>query len=190
MNNTNKATLAPEDRKTFFRLFLPLLDYTNQAFEVSELLDEQLRRGCPSHQELKMVADVLWENPDIIDEYIEAVRNQFGLEEADRHLLEGWRKPVTGNFVLERHLSKGSVFIEAETEKVYLVKGLSDPWSEMLKNLAPPILMRTTLIPFRDIIISDGLIALENIRFGAGYRESFKEIYLTAKQSGKIITSL
>ena len=34
MSNTNKATLSPEDRKTFFRLFIPLLDFTNQKYDI------------------------------------------------------------------------------------------------------------------------------------------------------------
>ena len=190
MNNTSKATLSTEDRKTFFRLFMPLIDYTNQVFGVSELLNKQLRYGRPSHHELKMVADVIWENTNIIDEYIVAVEKQCDFEEADRRLLESWRNPVPGHFVLERHLTKGSIFINSETEFVYLVKGISDPWGVMLKDLTTPILLRTTLIPFRNSIISDGLIILENVCLGAGYRNSFKDIYMNAKRSNRIITSL
>ena len=173
MNNTSKATLSTEDRKTFFRLFMPLIDYTNQVFGVSELLNKQLRYGRPSHHELKIVA----------------VEKQCDFEEADRRLLESWRNPVPGHFVLERHLTKGSIFINSETEFVYLVKGISDPWGVMLKDLTTPILLRTTLIPFRNSIISDGLIILENVCLGAGYRNSFKDIYMNAKRSSRIITS-
>ena len=193
MKNINKATLSPEDRKTFFRLFIPLLDFTNQKYEINEYLSEDLRMGRPDTQELKEVADVLWENPETIDEYIEATEKQFGLEEADRRLLEGWRYPVSGRFILERHLSKGSIFIDAEnteTMKVYLVKGLTEPWSEMLADFRPPILLRATLIPFGNCIISDGLVYPHNIIFGSGAKSDFKDYYMHAKQNGKIITSL
>ena len=81
MSNTNKATLSPEDRKTFFRLFIPLLDFTNQKYEINEYLSEDMRRGHPDMQDLKEVADVLWANLETIDEYIEATEKQFGLEE-------------------------------------------------------------------------------------------------------------
>ena len=192
MKNINKATLSPEDRKTFFRLFIPLLDFTNQKYEINEYLSEDLRMGRPDTQELKEVADVLWENPETIDEYIEATEKQFGLEEADRRLLEGWRYPVSGRFILERHLSKGSIFIDAEnteTMKVYLVKGLTEPWSEMLADFRPPILLRATLIPFGNCIISDGLVYPHNIIFGSGAKSDFKDLYMNAKQNGKIITS-
>ena len=193
MKNINKATLSLEDRKTFFRLFIPLLDFTNQKYEINEYLSEDLRMGRPDTQELKEVADVLWANPETIDEYIEATEKQFGLEEDDRRLLEGWRHPVSGRFILERHLSKGSIFIDAEnaeTMKVYLVKGLTEPWSEMLADFRPPILLRATLIPFGNCIISDGLIYPHNIIFSSGAKSDFKDYYMHAKQNGKIITSL
>ena len=174
MSNTNKATLSLEERKTFFRLFIPLLDFTNQKYEINEYLSEDLRMGNPDTQDLKEVADVL-------------------LDECDRRLLESWRHPITGRFILERHLAKGSVFIDtedAETMKVYLVKGLTEPWSEMLADFSPPILLKATLIPFGNCIISDGLVYPHNIIFSSGARSDFKDFYMNAKQSGKIITSL
>ena len=192
MSNTNKATLSPEDRKTFFRLFIPLLDFTNQKYEISECLIDDLRMGCPDKEDLKEVADVLWANTEAIDEYIEATEKQFGLEEQDRRLLESWRLPVSGRFILERHLSKGSVFIDAEnteTMKVYLVKGLTEPWSDMLADFRPPILLQATLIPFGNCIISDGLVYPHNIIIGSGAKSDFKDFYINAKQNGKIITS-
>ena len=88
MSNTNKATLSLEERKTFFRLFIPLLDFTNQKYEINEYLSEDLRMGNPDTQDLKEVADVLWANLETIDEYIEATEEQFGLDECDRRLLE------------------------------------------------------------------------------------------------------
>lgn len=190
MRNINKATLSPEDRKTFFRLFIPLLDFTNQKYEINEYLSEDLRMGHPDTQDLKEVADVLWANTETIDEYIEATEEQFGLEKDDRRLLESWRHPVSGRFILERHLSKGSVFIDTETMKVYLVKWLTEPWSEMLSYFRPPILLHANLIPFGNCIISDGLVYPQNIIFGTGARNDFKEFYMNAKQSGRIITSL
>ena len=183
-------TLSPEDRKTFFRLFLPLLDFTNQTFKISEELDEQLRMGCPDICELKVLADVLWKNTEIIDEYVKALQEKDKLSVEDVDLLKSWRHPVSGRFLLERHHSQGSVFIDTNTSEVYLVKGITDPWSVMLKQNPLPILMQATLIPFCDCIISDGLVAVENVSFGFGSRSDFRECYLNAKQTGRIVTSL
>ena len=47
MRKGTGATLSVEARKTFFRPFLPLLDFVNQKYEVSDVLFEQLRIGQP-----------------------------------------------------------------------------------------------------------------------------------------------
>ena len=188
MSNVSKATLSAEDKRTFFRLFIPLLQFTNQKYEINEYLDENLRSGHPYIEDLKEVSDVLWQNTDTIDEFIEA--NEDRLSAVERTLLERWRHPVSGQFIIERHLVKGSIFIESTEANVYLVKGLTDPWSVMFANRTPPILLDTTLIPFRDCIISDGLTMVQNIYFSTEARNNFKDVYMYAKQNGKIISSL
>ena len=190
MRKENGATLSPEESSNFFRLFLPLLQAVNYNYEICDTLEEQFRAGRPSMKDLKEVANALWEDTGILDEYITAVSEQRGLPEEDRLVLEGWKHPVRATFVLERHLSKGSIFINPETERVYLVKGLTQTWGEMFPWVKPPIVLEATLIPFCGCIISDGLVAPLRVSLGPGYRESFKQLYLEAKQSGKIITSL
>ena len=190
MKKENGATLSPEESSTFFRLFIPLLQAVNDYYEISDRLEDQLRAGRPSMKDLKEVATALWEDTGILDEYIQALSEQDGLPEKDRLVLEGWKHPVSGTFILERHLAKGSIFINPETEKVYLVKGLTQKWSEMFPWAKPPIVMEATLIPFCGCIISDGLVAPLRVSLGPGYRESFKQLYLEAKQSGNILTRI
>ena len=91
---------------------------------------------------------------------------------------------ITGSFILERHLANGSVLIREETNEVYLVKGLTQSWQEMLPNLNPPVRLDTTLLPYKDVIVSDGLVKVSNIRYGNYYKDAFKSIYLAAKQNG------
>ena len=139
---------------------------------------------------LRAVAQALWKDTDVLDEYIAAYSEHYGPSDDDLPILEGWKHPVSATFVLERHLSQGSIFINPETEKVYLVKGLTQTWSEMFPRAKPPIVLKATLIPFCGCIISDGLVAPLRVSLGPGYRESFKQLYLEAKQSGRILTSL
>ena len=190
MKKENGATLSSEESSNFFRLFLPLLQTVNCNYEICDTLEEQFRAGRPSMKDLKEVAAALWEDTGILDEYIKAVSEQCGLPEEDRLVLESWKHPVSATFVLERHLSKGSIFINPETGKVYLVKGLTQKWSEMFPWAKPPIVLEATLIPFCGCIISDGLVAPLRVSLGPGYKESFKQLYLEAKQSEKIITNL
>jgi len=54
----------------------------------------------------------------------------------------------------------------------------------------PPILIDTTLIPFKDVIISDGLHMAYTVMIGGNIARSLKDTYMNAKKSGTLYTSL
>ena len=83
-------------------------------------------------------------------------------------------------------MKKGSAFISSSTEDVYLVNGIIDSWNEMLHGVPTPVLLQATLLPFRNVIITDGLVSVSQIRFGRNYSADFKETYMTAKRNGSI----
>ena len=190
MKKESGATLSPEESSDFFRLFIPLLQAVNKAYGITDELEKQLRSGHPNMRLLKEIAQALWEDTGILDEYIAAIEEQEGLSDEDRGILESWKRPVTSTFVLERHLAKGSIFIDPETRTVYLVKGLTDTWAELLPGWKPPILLDATLIPYCGKIISDGLVTSHRVSSGSGYREAYKRLYMEAKQAGSILMTL
>jgi hypothetical protein len=53
-----------------------------------------------------------------------------------------------------------------------------------------PVMLKATFIPFRDVIISDGLVMPYNIISGSGIKRMLKDVYMTAKQNGQIHRSL
>ena len=59
---------------------------------------------------------------------------------------------------------------------------------DMLFGVPTPIIVDAVLFPFKDCIITDGLVIL--VRFGGNYTRSFKEVYMTAKRNGSIIKSI
>lgn len=112
------------------------------------------------------------------------------LSDEHRSIVSGWKKCISGQFMLERHLKKGSVFISADTQEVYMVSGIITSWEEMFFYRPLPILLKATLIPFKDKIISDGLVIPYNVCFGKGYSSDFKDIYMNAKKNKTIHFSL
>lgn len=93
-------------------------------------------------------------------------------------------------FIIERHLKKGSVFIRAEDEEVYLVSGIISSWDEVICGRPLPVVLKAVLIPFKNVIISDGLVVTHNLFFGKNMRSEFKDIYLSAKKNQSIHKSL
>ena len=183
-------TISREDARLFFELFLPLLDFTNKRFNVvqcDEAFEERFEKskGIDIKNALS-VANTLWTNEHLIDEYLK----QATVNDECFELVRCWKNHITGKYILERHLKKGSVFINADNQKVYLVNGLFSTWEEMIQHRKPSVLLTVTLLPWKDVIISDGLVSITNINFGKTYFSDFKEIYLNAKRNRNIIKSL
>ena len=173
--------MKPEDAELFYELFFPLLDYVNENFHVTA---EKVSFTGESidPQDAYEVANFLWKRAWIIDNYL----NETKLPDERREIVQGWKRCIPGTFILERHLKKGSVFISSSTEDVYLVNGIIDSWNEMLHGVPTPVLLQATLLPFRNAIITDGLVSVSQIRFGRNYSADFKETYMTAKHKGSI----
>ena len=102
--------------------------------------------------------------------------------------MEGWSQSKPGKYIMERHLKKGTVFISEDDQTVYMVEGLFSTWEEMMGK--GPVLLDAVLIPFKDMIISDGLVRAYPFHFGRGYSEAFKDIYRKAKEDNTIRFSL
>ncbi len=183
-------TLDEKDANLFFELFMPLLDYVNRKCNVLEndekFEEKYLSSKCINGYNAAKVADTLWQQVTLIDDYLA----QAQLTQENAELVRNWKKQISGKFIVERHLKRGSVFINSYDEQVYLVKGLNSTWQEMLNGNPLPAMICATLLPWRNVIVTDGLVTLEALCFGRGYSSEFKEIYMNAKRSGKLIKNL
>ena len=172
--------LEQSDAKLFYQLWFPLLDFVNRKYHVCPEAGRIDQTHRVEGRDAKAIADYLWSHIAVIEEYLAVAE----LPEEYAQIIAGWKQCKPGRYILERHLKKGSVFISAEDGAVYMVKGLFSTWEEMLGK--SPVLLDAVLIPFRDSIISDGLVVPYRIYFGKGAREGFKEMYMNAKRSHTI----
>ena len=176
--------LKPEEAGLFYEMFLPLLDHVNENYHVT-IEPVHFAGESVDPRDAVEVARFLWERTWIIDDYLA----ETALPEEQREIILSWKRCVSGTFIIERHLKKGSVFISDDNDAVYLVNGIIDSWEEMIP--APtPVIVKATLLPFRDVIISDGLVSSFPIRFGRNMADGFKETYMTAKKSKALISQI
>lgn len=180
-------TLSQEDGKLFYELWLPLLDYVNQRYHINGNAGNMATSGRIDLAIVKEISDKLWSDVGILDIYLE---KHPKMPEDERNIIRGWKRRIRGRFVAERHLKKGTIFISMENNEVYQVSGIQSSWEEMLYGVPMPVLIETTFIPFRDVIISDGLIIPYNVIMGGGIKRTMKDAYMAAKKSGQIHRTL
>jgi hypothetical protein len=180
--------LSDKDSKLFYELWFPLLDFANEELGVNPEMGKIHGAKSLDPAEVKKIANALWDNIHLIDEYL--AKRGSNISEENRSIIKGWKSRIKDDFMLERHLKSGSVFISINTEEVYLVSGIISSWEEIFCYRSTPIMLSAVLIPFRDVIISDGLVVSCNVIFGRRYSGELKEIYMTAKKAGLIHKTL
>ena len=183
--------LTEQERTQFWKIWCALIWGINEKHGIVPKFEKPVY-GNPINQEpFIAIRPLLWGNPQWIDDFIRD--NEYGeLTEIDYGILADWRKNfIKGSFILMRHLKKYSVFMTMEEDaKLYGVCGITDPFSEKIPSSALPLMIETTLLPFKDKIIYDSLFGYHHISFGGGYKSSFKESYNEAKAKTGIIENM
>jgi hypothetical protein len=180
--------LSPTDAQLFYKLMWGVQFYCNQqtgALKDVTSTDAYVRLS--SEKKIR-VRDLLWKRPALMDDYIQA--NPDAFSESELEILRGWRRQfLKGTFYILRHLKKGTIFI-GDQNKVYSVSGLVTPLDEIVPGYALPQLAETVLLPFKEVIVYDGLFSGYNLIIGGNIRADLKRVYQVAKHKERIITSL
>lgn len=176
--------LTDEEAKQYYDLWIPLLDFVNQKYKlVRELYGMTSPQGLPI-KSITLISSKLWEDRTIIDEFV--LSDFKKMDEEETAIVSKWKKAIHGKFIVDRHLKKGSVLISVDNNEVYIVKGIYSSWREMLEGFPMPQIVEATLLPFKDVIIHDGIIIPHRICLGKNMSEQSKQIYLTAKANGNL----
>lgn len=180
-------TLSQEDGQLYYKLWMPLLDYVNEKHKVNSELKNMATAKALDPRKVKEVADKLWSDVSIIDDYL---RENEALLDEHKEIVRSWKRRIQGRFMMERHLKSGTIFISMEDEEVYQVSGIVSSWEDMFFAAPMPLIVEATFMPFKDVIISDGLVTPYNILIGGGMKRIYKDVYMDAKKSGRIHRTL
>ena len=186
--NPFAGRLSDEDSALFYKLWMGLLDYVNQVHGVDKSLGKLTSPAGLDIRKLMPIRDKLWSEITAIDEYIFNSKSKLSDEEVA--ILKGWKKAVSGDFIVMKHLKNYSVLMTNEASPLlYGSIGIMSTWEELIPKGMLPTSVNCTLIPFKGKIINDSFLRGGNICYGSGYKSSFNDAYRTSKALYGIITS-
>ena len=177
--------LAEQDAALFYRAWGALLTWVNKERRVVPPFPPP----TPGHPIDPLLAtkvrDVLWADDALRERFL--VERATDLAAAERELIASWKHRVRGRFVILNHLKKHTIFMSGAA---YCVRGIYTPLEVMFPYV--PTYVEAVLIPFRDVIITDGLLQSPpmQLSFGPGARRMFKEEYRAARVAGHVHTQL
>ncbi|MCI0496137.1 hypothetical protein L0Z72_14115 [candidate division KSB1 bacterium] len=178
--------LNQDDARLFYKLNPSLLLFTNRRLNIIPEIDSLSAFMSADMPAKKKIRDQVYEVPELIDNFIK--ENPFNFSAEEIAILASWKNFIKGSFIIIKHYKKYSVFLEnGEAGKAYGVLGLTEP----ISNVVPqsPAYVEAVLLPFKNQIIYDGMIAPYSISFGSSYRLSFQDSFDLAKATYGIIES-
>jgi hypothetical protein len=182
------ATLPAADAALFIRLQVALLLYANQKLGIMPGVDSEEAFRASSLQDKAKLRDALHANPQVIDSFV--AENPAGFAPEELALVAAWKRGVVGTFYIFRYLKRYTVFLDDKTPpQAYGVLGIPRNIEDLFM-LAPPIMVKTVLLPWRDKIVCDGLVLAYNLYLGAGIRGTLNRIYQRIKATTGIVETL
>jgi hypothetical protein len=179
--------LAKEDVKLFFDLIWSWQFFVKQkANKLKDIKSIDEYKTLPAEEKM-IIRELCYNSPDLLDEYLAVNPNNFDAEKLA--IMAQWKHTVSGKFYIERYLKKYAIFISEDTKKVYAVSALYDGFDEMIHKSHLPFYCETSLLSFKGRLVYDGLLSSYNIHFGGSMKRSLKDVYMKAKQNGKVIDS-
>jgi len=181
--------LTPQNVELFFKLHRALIFFVNQRLKVlpDDVTSPDAFSSLSPQTRLK-VRDAFLGDTDLIQAFVDENPAQLSDDELD--IVRSWQHLVHGKFYVFRELKKYTVFLSTDKQPIaYGVLALSQPFEELIGPYLP-VLTQTVLLPFKDMIVYDGLMSSYNISFGPGIRRSLNESFKEAKARHGIVTSL
>lgn len=181
--------LAPNDVALFFKLHRSLMFFVNERLKVisDEAANPKAYSSLPPEARFK-VHEALFKHMELIQAFVDG--NPFGLPTDELDIVLSWKHLVHGTFYAMRETKDYMVFLSSQTPAVaYGVLPLSQPFEELIGPYLP-VMLQTTLLPFKDRIVYDGVLSTFNVVLGPGICRNLKEELKAAQSRHGIVTSL
>lgn len=186
--DTKTAQLSSDECRVFYETWYGLMGFVNERKSVVNAKIKPEYPNTVSDMMVHKVREVLWEKPELIDEYIS--ETELSQEKID--ILRLWRtNHKKGMFFILEYQPEYAVAIapnEQGEDRLYGIKGMSNSIANALRRDLP-VQIETVLLPFKGKIIYDSFMSSMPIGFAEGARAAFHEMYDKAIKYG-IITSL
>ena len=181
--------LAPQDVELFFKLHRALMFFVNQRLQVlPDDISSPDEFSSLSPQVRLKVRDAFLDHTDLIQSFVD--ENPAHLTSDELDIVRSWQHLVHGKFYVFRELKKYTVFLSTTSPAIaYGVLALSQPFEDLIGPYLP-VLTQTVLLPFKGVIVYDGLMSSYRVSFGPGIRRNLNQDVKEAKTRHGIVTSL
>lgn len=163
----NNACLSKKDKTLFYKLYFALLEFTNKKYKINSRLKIYGHTGIDPN-ELLHVIEKFWEFKDsIIIEF--CLSNPFKFSKEELQLVGKFKNGRRDRFILAEYENEYTALMSED--RIYMIKGLNDNIDNIISINDLPCFVETSIIPFKDYIVYDGLFSRTSIKMGVEFAE-------------------
>jgi hypothetical protein len=179
-------TLTDKEFKQYIEAHLDFLFYVGKRTKIlNKTMDFKAFKNLGTKKKFDCREEFL-KNPELLNDYLGL--NFERLENEQIKILEGFKKRISGDFVILKYLKDYAVFVDLKKSEVYLVKALGDKFEEMISET--PKMVKATILPFKEKIIYDGFLEPYGITIGQGIKKDLNGLYKEAKEKKELISEI
>ena len=167
------ACLSKKDVKLFYKIYFALLEFTNNKYKINTNIKIYNREGI-NPSDIIDIVNKYWENKDQITLEF-CMSNPFKFNSEELKLAGEFKKGIKNVFIICKYELEYTAFMG--NDKVYMVKGLNVNIDEVIPYGALPAVVTTSIIPFKDNLVYDGILSEFPIKLGVGFEKMVERDY-------------
>lgn len=169
------AHLCQKDANEFYKLYFALLNYTNNKYNINHKIKKIYKQEGIDVYQLQPIDEYLWNNKNIIDEFIEQNPYHFSKEELEE--IKEFKKSISNDKLIIVGFTKEYAEILSDDGKLYMVKGIRANLDRVIDPSTIPTVIKTTLLTFKENIVFNGFLSNININLSNEIKESILNEY-------------
>jgi len=167
------ACLSEYDAKLFYKIYFALLEFTNNKYKINSNLKIYNKLGLNPY-ELKDIIEKFWANKDaIVLEFCMANPYKFNKEELN--ITIEFKKGIRDIVIIAKYELEYTAVMNKE--KTYMIKGINDNIDNIISYQDLPQAVMTSIIPFKNVLIYDGLLMKLGIKMGNDFERIIDNEY-------------
>ena len=146
------SSFTKEESTTFYQLYLNLLEYTNQQFNITTISFHELDEVDPI--DFSYVRTLLFNNPEIIDRYLNEDPDHLNNEA--KKIVENFKEGFIDEFLILKNNDDYSIV--SNNSDVYAIYGLVSHLKEIYPDKVLPKVCNLAILPYLNKIVFDGIL--------------------------------
>lgn len=165
---------------------LNLMDlYANKKYGVFS--EDELKKEGLTFVRRAELRNKWYADENFIDGFLADNKNELELFQT---MILQWKHRITGKFLVMKYFSEYALLQSLEDpSKFYAIRALTEDFTEMVPQ-KPPYVIQTTLLPFFNTIIWDGIVRMADIDVDAIAAKEITEIAKKVRKHNAAILSL